>query len=135
VLKLNDKVVCDSKAKYGQDSRNSKGGMGGHSHGRRAADGPQAAADDPSENWEVITEMTQCTRPVAVKKGDKIQMESFYDGEKHPPRPTKNSEGHMMEADEMGVFFINFAASNKTAEQLTIRANERDGTFLTDAWS
>jgi hypothetical protein len=51
--------------------------------------------------------MTQCTAPVAVKKGDMLQMVSIYDNNAHPPREA--ADGHSGEADEMGVFFINFA--------------------------
>lgn len=130
VLKLNDKVICNSKAIYSKDNRGpGNTGMSGHGHGtpnakpaRRSAD-PQAppAVDG---NWEVITEMTQCTAPIKVKKGDKISMTSFYDGVKHPPRPTTNNEGKLMEADEMGVFFINYAVSNKPIEQLQVKSNQ-----------
>jgi hypothetical protein len=113
------------------------GGMGsGHSHRRRQpADGPSSALPGkPGENWEVITEMTQCVKPVRVRKGDKLHMVSYYDGDKHPPRPTMNSQGHKMEADEMGVFFINFAVSNKTEEQLLVKGTRKaDGVFLLDA--
>jgi hypothetical protein len=51
--------------------------------------------------------MTQCTTPVPVKKGDVLQMVSIYDNALHPPREA--ADGHSGEADEMGVFFINFA--------------------------
>jgi hypothetical protein len=88
----------------------------GHSH-YTSLDGPQSPVD--GTNWEVITEMTQCTEPVAVRKGDVLSMQSFVDGVKHPPRPTMK-EGHKMEADEMGVFFINFATSNNTAAELKL---------------
>ena len=137
VLKLNDKVICDSKAIYGKDTRDGKGGMGGHSHGAAPpskqpsqkssitdAGNPRTGVLEPRDgpqNWEVITEMTQCKKPVPVRKGDTIQMVSFYDGVKHPPRPTKDKTGENMKADEMGVFFINFAASKKTEEQLAIK--------------
>jgi hypothetical protein len=119
VLKVNDKVVCDSKAIYSKDSRGP--GASGHSHGRRSTDSPNAPAE---ENWEVITSMTQCTEPVPVKQGDKISMVSFYDGVKHPPRPTKDNKGQHVEADEMGVYFLNFAASDKSIEQLQVKSNK-----------
>jgi hypothetical protein len=119
LLRINDKVVCDSKAIYGKDTRGP--GASGHSHGRRSTDTFQAPAE---ENWEVITEMTQCTEPVRVKQGDKLSMVSFYDGAKHPPRPTKDNKGNNVEADEMGVYFINFAASDKSEEQLQVKSNQ-----------
>jgi hypothetical protein len=119
LLKVNDKVVCDSKAVYSKDTRGA--GASGHSHSRRSADPPTAPAE---ENWEVITSMTQCTRPVRVRAGDKISMVSFYDGVKHPPRPTKDNKGHNVEADEMGVYFLNFAASDKSVEQLQVKSNK-----------
>jgi hypothetical protein len=119
VLKVNDKVVCDSKAVYSKDTRGSN--ASGHSHGRRSIEWTEISAE---ENWEVITEMTQCTEPVRVRKGDKISMVSFYDGVKHPPRPTKDNKGNHVEADEMGVFFLNFAASDKSEEQLQVKSNK-----------
>jgi hypothetical protein len=68
--------------------------------------------------------MTQCTKPVRVKKGDKISMTSFYDGVKHPPRPTKDTSGNHAEADEMGVYFLNFVASDKSEEQLQVSSKK-----------
>lgn len=118
-LKLNDKVVCDSKAVYTRDTRGSS--ASGHSHGGRSIDSPKVSAE---ENWEVISEMTQCTEPVQVKKGDKISMVSYYDGVKHPPRPTKDTKGKHVESDEMGVYFLNFVASDKSKEQLQVKSNK-----------
>jgi hypothetical protein len=122
LLKVNEKVVCDSKAVYSKDTRGP--GTSGHSHGSRSADPPKVSED---ENWEVISEMTQCTEPVRVKTGDKLSMVSYYDGVKHPPRPTKDNKGNHVEADEMGVYFINFAASDKSEEQLQVRSNKLIG--------
>lgn len=34
--------------------------------------------------WETISEMTSCTEPVRVKKGDEISIAAFYDPGKHP---------------------------------------------------
>jgi hypothetical protein len=68
--------------------------------------------------------MTQCVEPVRVKKDDMISMTSFYDGVKHPPRPTQDNKGKHVEADEMGVFFLNFAASDKSEEQLQVKSNK-----------
>jgi hypothetical protein len=119
VLKLNDKVVCDSKAIYSKDTRGP--GASGHSHSRRTVNTPRMSAE---ESWEVITEMTQCTEPVRVRKDDKLSMVSFYDGAKHPPRPTKDDKGNHVEADEMGVYFINFAASDKSEEQLQVKTSQ-----------
>jgi hypothetical protein len=92
LLTLNGKTICDSHAIYGKE-------MG---------------AD--AQDWAVITKMEQCTQPVPVKKGDILQMNSFYDTQKYPPRPTSGNSGHghssdIPQADEMGVYFINFAKS------------------------
>jgi len=67
--------------------------------------------------------MTQCTIPMKVKKGDKLQMTSFYDTEKHPARPTEGGKvGHGNgEADEMGVFFLNFAATHKDEVEMRVK--------------
>jgi Stress up-regulated Nod 19 len=99
VLTLNGKEICNSRAIYGQE---------------RGVDESQ---------WAVITKMEQCTSPVAIKKSDKLQITSYYDTAKYPPRPAKSHEhGGMMSAgengemaasaDEMGVYFLNFAVTS-----------------------
>jgi Stress up-regulated Nod 19 len=101
ILELNGKTICDSHAIYGQTT------------------------EEKGVKWAVIEKMEQCTQPVKVSKGDKLRMVSFYDTEKHPPRPTE-TKGHAHgegEADEMGVFFINLAVTNKTASALRIKAD------------
>jgi Stress up-regulated Nod 19 len=90
-LLLNGKVICDSHAVYGK---------------RKTTDSGQA--------WEVITEMEQCPTPIRVKKGDLLSMKSYYDVVKHPARHTHSSTKGDDMADEMGVFFLNFAGSNQT---------------------
>lgn len=98
-LTLNNKTVCDSRAEYGIDSKATKD---------LAPNG---------QKWEVITKMSQCTEPIPVKKGDMLQMISIYDNALHPPR--HSGAGAMaMDSDEMGVFFINFAAKNSAIEEL-----------------
>jgi Stress up-regulated Nod 19 len=101
ILTQNGKTICDSHAIYGPQKE--EGGI----------------------KWSVIEQMEQCTKPVKVTKGDKLQMTSFYDTEKHPPRPTLDGvQGHSHadgSADEMGVFFINFAATNKTAAAMKLK--------------
>jgi hypothetical protein len=87
-LTLNGKAICDSHAIYSKE---------------RGVD---------ESKWAVITKMEQCTEPVAIKKGDVLQMNSFYNTEKYPPRPTGgHGHGATEQSDEMGVFFINFAVS------------------------
>jgi hypothetical protein len=93
ILTVNGKTVCDSHAKYELDANLA---------GSIAPNG---------KPWQVITEMEQCTTPVPIKKGDVLQMTAYYDNGIHPPRHA--ADGHSGEADEMGVFFINFAASSK----------------------
>jgi hypothetical protein len=101
-LQLNNRTICDSLAVYGT---------------------PQ---EQQGTKWAVIEKMTQCTEPVQVKKGDKLHMVSYYDTEKHPARPTedgKKGHGHGDgEADEMGVYFINFAITHKDATELKIES-------------
>jgi len=64
VLKLNDRVICDSHAVYG----------GG---------GSEALGLD-GKKWQTIREMTECNTPVEVKKGDVVVTEAIYDTELHP---------------------------------------------------
>lgn len=65
VLKVNDKVVCDSKAIYG-----------GEGHTSTGADG---------KVWETIRETLTCDVPFHVVKGDKVFMQANYDLDLHPP--------------------------------------------------
>jgi hypothetical protein len=101
ILELNGKSICDSHALYGKTT------------------------EEKGVKWSVIEKMEQCTQPVKVSKGDKLRMVSFYDTEKHPPRPTEGqSHSHGEgEADEMGVFFINFAVTNKSQAALKLKSN------------
>jgi hypothetical protein len=64
VFKINDKVVCDSKAIYGGEGHSSKGSDG--------------------QLWETIAESTSCMDPIPVKKGDSVHMQANYDVELHP---------------------------------------------------
>lgn len=81
LLTLNGKPICDSQAKYGLDAQ------------ATSSLAPNGKA------WQVITEMTQCTEPISVKKGDKLQMISIYDNELHPPR--MSADGEHGDSDEM----------------------------------
>jgi hypothetical protein len=58
---LNDKVVCESKAVYGQDGSTSVAG----------------------ERWETITSYQPCIGPIAAKTGDKVVISSDYDLRAH----------------------------------------------------
>jgi len=64
-VKINDKVVCDSKALYG-----------GPGHVGKTTDG---------KSWETIRDMVTCPEGVIVKKGDKIALTANYDIVAHPP--------------------------------------------------
>lgn len=81
LLTLNGKPVCDSQAKYGLDPK------------ATTSLAPNGKA------WQVITEMTQCTEPIPVKKGDVLQMVSIYDNILHPPRIS--ADGEHGDSDEM----------------------------------
>jgi hypothetical protein len=64
LVKVNDKVTCDSRAKYG---------------------GNEATAKmDDGRVWETIHEMERCVDPFPIKKGDNISVEANYDYVKHP---------------------------------------------------
>jgi hypothetical protein len=64
VLKVNDKVVCDSKAEYG-----TRGTF---------------KADDGRE-IQALSGMKECNEPLSVKRGDRLSIEAYFDLEKHPP--------------------------------------------------
>jgi hypothetical protein len=58
---LNDRVVCESKAIYGQDGGTSING----------------------ERWETINSYEPCIGPIKVKAKDKLLISSDYDLRKH----------------------------------------------------
>jgi hypothetical protein len=63
-LYVNDKKVCESSAGYG--------GAGAVRVGK---DG---------RKWETISSMTDCLKPIPVKKGDLLEIEANYDLTQHP---------------------------------------------------
>jgi hypothetical protein len=71
VFRLNGDEICNSKAEYQAAAVGSS--ASGHGH-------PAGRSDDG-----MLSGMTTCTKPVSVKKGDKMSVEAFYDVEKHPP--------------------------------------------------
>ena len=62
VLKKNGQVACDSKAVYGGDKGTTS--VGG-------------------EKWETIQNYEVCSKPIEVKVGDKLVVESTYDTGAH----------------------------------------------------
>jgi hypothetical protein len=63
-LFLNNRLICHSDAIYG-----GKGGT------LKMADG---------RSWETISEMTDCSNVIRVKKGDLLKLKAIYDLKKHP---------------------------------------------------
>jgi hypothetical protein len=64
ILKINDKVVCDSRATYGGEGHTTK--------------------TDDGKIWETIAESSYCPETIKVIKGDKIYMQANYDVSLHP---------------------------------------------------
>jgi Stress up-regulated Nod 19 len=64
VLKINDKVVCDSKAEYG---------------------GSGTFKGENSKDIQALSGMKECNDPVPIKKGDSLSIEAYFDLDKHPP--------------------------------------------------
>lgn len=58
---LNEKVVCESKAIYGQNGHTSVNG----------------------ERWETITSYQPCVGPIKTKAGDKLLISADYDIREH----------------------------------------------------
>jgi hypothetical protein len=72
-LYINGKLACSSKANYGPIPE--VGFItGGHSTGITRGEGTKR---------ESIKNMTECTQPIPVKKGDIIRMDSLYDLNAH----------------------------------------------------
>lgn len=64
LFKVNDKVVCDSKAIYGRG---------------------QKLKSDDGKDVDALNGMVECTDPVPVKRGDQIYLEAGFDLDMHPP--------------------------------------------------
>jgi Stress up-regulated Nod 19 len=64
VLKVNDKVVCDSKAQYG---------------------GSGTFKEASGKEFQALSGMKECNDPVTVKKGEKLSIEAYFDLDNHPP--------------------------------------------------
>jgi len=80
-VKLNNKVVCASKANYA---------VGGHSHKKRST-GLLAKRDGPSADGKMhINTMTFCSNMGRMKTGDVVRIEANYDFTKHAPMKKKN---------------------------------------------
>jgi hypothetical protein len=60
---VNGKLYCESKAIYG--------GKGG-------------TLNVDGKTWSTIATMTECNKPIPVKKGDKLKIEATYDTKEHP---------------------------------------------------
>jgi len=102
-LKVNDKVICDSKAEYG-----------GEGHTTKTADG---------KVWDTIRATSMCEDPIKVKKGDKMYMQANYDVGLHPSREQATGHGGMSmgamkavsdgggdDAEQMALFITYFAS-------------------------
>ncbi|QDS73332.1 hypothetical protein FKW77_006551 [Venturia effusa] len=84
ILKVNDQVVCDSKAEYGADGS------------FKGADGAEVKA---------LSGMKECTEPIAVKKGDNLKVEAYFDLEQHPARKHAHGGGEAEGMALMGYVF------------------------------
>ena len=65
-MKINDKEVCISKAEYIKLPPN-----------------PRTLENIPKPGGGIV-KMTECNTPRKILKGDKIELEMYYDFEKHP---------------------------------------------------
>jgi hypothetical protein len=68
VFTINGNVACESIAEYNAAKVGSKSETGGHG----------------GETGGMISNMSDCMQGMSVKKGDKIDVEAYYDMEKHP---------------------------------------------------
>ncbi|TID25758.1 hypothetical protein E2P81_ATG03546 [Venturia nashicola] len=84
VLKVNEQVVCDSKAEYGNDGS------------FKNADGV---------DFKALSGMKECNEPIAVKKGDNLKFEAYFDLEQHPARKHAHGGGEAEEMALMGYVF------------------------------
>jgi len=71
-LYLNGENKCTSKAVYG---------------------GTDGGLEINGEKWETITAYTPCEAPIAIKVGDTLTMDAYYDVSKHKLRPHSATDG------------------------------------------
>ena|ERR1700744_4582124 len=76
---VNNKMVCSSRAVYGTKLK---------------IDGKE---------WTTLSEMTDCTTPFEVKRGDQLRLVVNYDEISHPKRQSQD-----FEAEEMGFMYFTF---------------------------
>jgi hypothetical protein len=88
IVKVNNKTVCQSQAKY------AKGGK-------------------EAGTWDALSSMGVCNDMVPVKKGDQLTITAQYDLGLHPAR--KHAGGG--EAEEMGLALFSFAADGTDSTQ------------------
>ena len=73
-LFLNGKSVCQSVATYSSNGSDGMGmGMSGHKK-----------RDEPVKLGETIATISKCTKPIPIKKGDKLKVSANFDLNKHP---------------------------------------------------
>jgi hypothetical protein len=63
-MKVNDKLVCDSRATYGGQKGTLK--------------------TNSSQVWQTISSISECTEPIKVSVGDNVTLQANYDLVKHP---------------------------------------------------
>lgn len=80
---VNGKEACTSNAVYGTSG---------------------SATIDGGEKWETIGAYTPCLEPIAIKKGDKLTMEAWYDLRTHRLRPQSTDHSEGAEAMAMALF-------------------------------
>lgn len=85
-IKINDKLICDSKAIYNKV--------------RSMEDGTESDA---------LSGMVECNEPFQVKRGDTLSVEAFFDLNKHPARKHAHGGG---EAEGMALMGFVFASKN-----------------------
>jgi hypothetical protein len=79
-LTLNGKVACLSQATYSANAEDGHGhGMGGSMGG-----GKGKGMSKRQIAGETLASISKCTKPVPVKKGDKLKVKANFDLNKHP---------------------------------------------------
>ena len=78
MIKINDKMACDSLAVY------EAGTVAGNKDGHRHSDGNTKSEITSGGMNSMISDMVTCYQPLNVRSGDKLYLEANYDLDKHP---------------------------------------------------
>jgi hypothetical protein len=99
----NEKVICGSRATYSQASNNASTHDTHMRRGNQEAESGVQKSDGGEHDW-YISQMSTCSKPGKVKKGDVFYKKSHYDLEKY--HGMKNMDGTWMDVEGVAIMSL-----------------------------